>query len=74
MGDVEDVEIYAAEPIYAWQQTDQGQWIMEHCPDPQFRLINDEYAWGYSVNISGPLNDQDAVYFKLKWGVACPKS
>jgi hypothetical protein len=25
MGDVEDPELYAAQPLYEWQQTEQGQ-------------------------------------------------
>ena len=29
MGDVEDPEIYCAEPIYQWQQTPAGKWCME---------------------------------------------
>ena len=71
MGDVEDPELYAAQPIYEWQQTEQGQWIMEHCSDPQFRVQPDQYAWGHEVSVYGPLNDSAAVFFLLKWGVAC---
>jgi hypothetical protein len=71
MGDVEDPQIYAAQPIYEWQQTEQGQWVMEHSKDPSFRVNNDAYSWGYTVTISGPLEEKDAVYFKLKWGNTC---
>jgi len=35
MGDVEDPELYAAPPILEWQKTEQGCWVMAHCPDPQ---------------------------------------
>jgi hypothetical protein len=74
MGDVEDPELYAAQPIYEWQQTEQGCWVMEHCPDPQFRVHPDPYAWGHQVSIYGPLDDPAAVIFLLKWGEACQKS
>jgi len=31
MGDTEDPEIFAAEPLYRWEkETEQGQWVMEH--------------------------------------------
>ena len=68
MGDVEDPEIYAAMPISEWQETEQGQWVMKHCSDPQFRISPDSFAWGHSVSIYGPLEEKDAVVFILKWG------
>ena len=30
MGDVEDPYLYAGFPIYEWQQTDKGKWVMAH--------------------------------------------
>jgi hypothetical protein len=73
MGDVEDPELYAAQPIYEWQQTEQGRWVMEHCADPQFRVVPDAYNWGHKIVIYGPLEEQPAVIFLLKWGEECQK-
>jgi hypothetical protein len=36
MGDVEDPDLYAAQPLYEWQQSEQGKWIMEHAVEPPF--------------------------------------
>ena len=33
MGDVEDPDLYAAEPLYAWQKSLPGEWVMENCCD-----------------------------------------
>ena len=30
LSDVEDPELYAAQPIWEWQQTETGKWVMEH--------------------------------------------
>ena len=30
MGDVEDPDLYVADPIWKWQQTEEGQWLMEN--------------------------------------------
>jgi hypothetical protein len=68
MGDVDDPEIYAAMPISEWQGTEKGQWVMKHCPDPQFRIGQDYKSWGSKVSIYGPLEDKDAVMYVLKWG------
>ena len=33
MGDVEDPEIYAAGPLFEWQNTENGKWVMENAVD-----------------------------------------
>ena len=66
MGDVEDPEIYAAQPIYEWQQTEHGQWVLAHCDDPVFH-IGPDYM-GFKITLSGLLQEQDAVFHELKWG------
>ncbi len=68
MGDVEDPEIYAAHPISEWQQTEQGQWVMEHCADPTYNIGPDPALMGYRITLWGELKDEDAVFHELKWG------
>jgi hypothetical protein len=68
MGDVEDPEIYSAGPILEWQKTEQGQWIMEHCSDPQYRFCQDPQSWGHRVELFGQLDEKHAVVFLLRWG------
>ena len=68
MGDVEDPEIYAAQPIYEWQQTEHGQWVMSNCADPAYRIGSDPNYMGYRITLYGELTDQDAVFHELKWG------
>ena len=68
MGDVDDVDIYAAQPIYEWQQTEQGQWVMKHAHDLTYHVLADHDTWGHRVVIRGTLNDGPLVteYF-LRW-------
>jgi hypothetical protein len=68
MGDVEDPELYAAQPLYEWQQTEQGQWVMEHCSDPQFIVRADELSWGHRIVVYGNIEDQLATEYLLRWG------
>lgn len=38
VGDVEDPFVYAAEPIWKWENTEQGKWVMAHATEtPSFR-------------------------------------
>ena len=68
MGDVDDVDIYVAQPIWEWQQTEQGQWVMDHCSDPRYETVPDALSWGHRIRIYGELQEQDAVFWELKWG------
>jgi hypothetical protein len=68
MGDVEDPELYAAEPLYKFMQTEQGQWITANCPDPQFIVRPDFNLFGYKVTVYGELEDRLATAYLLRWG------
>ena len=68
IGDVDDPDIYAAEPISKWQQTEQGQWVMKHAHNLTYYQQPDTYQWGYRFVIRGELNDPRKIteYF-LRW-------
>lgn len=66
MGDVEGVEIYAAEPIYQWQQTPEGKFCMEKATDLQYHTQVDPMTFGYKVTITGSLSDKHATFWALK--------
>jgi hypothetical protein len=68
MGDVEDPDLYAAEPLIAWQNTEAGQWVMEHAVEQPFwhRMIN-PYTFGWTYYIIARLSEQDHMYWALKW-------
>lgn len=68
MGDVEDPDLYAAEPLYEWQQTEAGQWVMEHAVETPFwhRMVN-PYTFGHTYYIIARFKEQDHTYWALKW-------
>jgi hypothetical protein len=68
MGDVEDPDLYAAQPLYEWQQSEQGKWIMEHAAEPPFwHRHTDPHTYGYKYYIIARLREQDQTYWALKW-------
>ena len=68
LGDVDDPQIYAAEPLWQWQQTEAGQWAMQNCVEtPSWSISTDRNNWGHRVTISGNLLEHDHTYFKLKF-------
>jgi hypothetical protein len=68
MGDVDDIDIYVAQPIYEWQQTEQGRWVMENAHNLTYVTQPDDVNWGHSIVIRGEINDPHKVteYF-LRW-------
>ena len=67
LGDVEDPELYAAVPILEWEKTELGQWVMEHAHDPTFNIHTDPDSYGFRITITGALEEQDEVYYRLKY-------
>ena len=64
----DDPEIYAAQPIYEWQQTEQGRWVMAHSsPEPYWNISLDHATYGYQVRIVAQLSDIDNTYYHLKY-------
>jgi hypothetical protein len=66
MGDVEDVELYAAQPIYEWQQTPEGKFCMEKATDLEYHTQVDHVTMGYRVVITGYLSGKHATFWALK--------
>jgi hypothetical protein len=68
MGDVEDPDLYVAEPIWNWQQTEAGKWIMENSKEqPMWNRSPDPYNYGHSYDIIAWLEEKDLTYWKLKY-------
>ena len=68
LGDVEDPEIYAAEPILEFKQTERGQWLQENSYEQlSYNIYPDYETYGYKVVIHAWLNDQDLTFYNLKW-------
>jgi hypothetical protein len=69
MGDVEDPDIYAAEPVLQWQRSELGQWVMDHVIGEIYWIRDIDYAsYGYRFRIMARLGEPDHVFLKLKWG------
>lgn len=66
MGDVEDLDIYVAQPIYEWQQTDAGKFCMEKATDLEYHTQHDYATMGYHVVITGYLRGKHATFYALK--------
>jgi hypothetical protein len=69
MGDVEDPDLFVAQPIWDWQQTDAGKFIMENAVDtPEWHRHVDHESYGYQYAIVAELETKKLSEFYLRWG------
>lgn len=68
MGDVEDVEIWAAQSLYEWEKSEKGQWVMTNAIEvPVWNQTVCSDYYGYLITVQAKFTDEDAVFYKLKW-------
>ena len=69
INDGEDPDLFAAEPIWKWQQSEMGQWVMENAMEkPMWSRQMDYNTYGYQYAIQAKLKEADYLIWALKWG------
>jgi len=69
MGDVEDPDLFVAEPIWQWQQSEAGQFIMEHAEEKPYWIRSvDQQIFGHLYRIMARLSEKNEMFWQLKWG------
>jgi len=65
---VDDPDIYAGQPIYDWEQSDAGKWVMKNAYDKPSWHRNDDYnMYGYTYQIRAHLTAEQITFFELKF-------
>lgn len=68
LGDVEDPDLYAAQPLIEWEKSEPGKWLMENSdPTPEWNRVHDISTYGYRYAIKGFLTPEKYTYWKLKY-------
>jgi hypothetical protein len=69
MSDVEDPELYAAQPLMEWQNTESGCWVLKHAVEtPMWHRVIDPFSFGWKYAIVARLRGADYTFYQLKWG------
>lgn len=69
VSDMEDPDLYAAHPLWEWEHSEVGQWVMRHAvetPIWQRHINNSSYSTEYAI--VAILGDKDYTFWQLKWG------
>lgn len=69
VSDSEDPDLAVAAPIWEWQESTAGKFIMENAVDkPYWHSIPDHSSYGHTYHIVARLSEQTEVFWKLKYG------
>jgi hypothetical protein len=69
MGDVEDPDLYAAQPLMEWQDSEMGKWVMERAvSQPEWHRNHNVDLWGHEYAVIAKMKDIDYTFWVLKWG------
>jgi len=67
MGDVDDPDLYAAQPLYEWEHSEQGQWVITHALEtPSWYRIPDNLQYGYKYQIRAKLSGARLTEYLLR--------
>lgn len=68
MADVEDPDIMVAEPIYQWQQTEAGKFVMKNSkPTASWHRSFDVSTYGHRYSIVAYFDEKTYTYWSLKF-------
>lgn len=69
VSDVEDPDLYAAEPLHNWEKSEQGQWVMTHAEEtPVWHRSTNPLTYSTNYVIVAKLADKNYTFWQLKWG------
>jgi hypothetical protein len=69
MGDVDDPDLYAAEPLINWEKSEVGQWVMANAVEtPSWHRMADPYNYGYSYQIRAKFKGAVLTEWLLRYG------
>jgi hypothetical protein len=69
LSDVDDPDIYAAGPIFNWETSDAGKFVIKHAVDkPEWHRHMDPMFMGYRYVVTAELEIKKLAEFYLRWG------
>jgi hypothetical protein len=68
MSDIEDPDLFAAQPLAEWADSEAGKWCIENAEEvPYWVRQNDLSTYGYAYAVMARLSEQNEVFFNLKF-------
>lgn len=68
VADVYDLEIYSKGVLYEFEQSEKGKWVKDNTTRIVTEKTFNPSVGAYTVCVRAEFNEQDAMFFLLKWG------
>lgn len=69
IGDAEDPDIHAAQPLWEWENSEPGKFVMENAIEkPEWRRHINYTSYSYEYVITAKLEKKKLSEFYLRWG------
>lgn len=69
LSDVDDPDLHAAEPLYKWEKSEPGQFVMKNAVGtPIWKRHIDHNFYGYEYAIVAELEKNKLSEYYLRWG------
>jgi hypothetical protein len=66
---LQDPDVFVAQPMHEWMESDAGKFVMEHAVDKLYwHRTNDIASYGHRYDIVARLSEQNETFWTLKWG------
>lgn len=66
--DVDDPDIYAAQPLWEWEASEAGRWVTEHAIEtPRWHRQDDPMSFSTNYAITAVLKEKDYAMWILKF-------
>ena len=67
--DSDDAVVKAAQYLYNWEQSEAGQWVMNHAVEqPVWHKYEIPALFGAKIYVVARFKDKDLTFWQLKWG------
>jgi hypothetical protein len=67
--DVEDPDLFAAEPLMKFEKSEKGKWVLEHSKTiPVWKRVAEFGNWGWTYVITAEFEDAALTEWILKYG------
>lgn len=63
----DDPALIAGKPIYDWERSEKGQWVMKHGLDPTFSIMMNHSTMSYVILITAHITPKRWTEFCLKF-------
>jgi len=75
IGDVDDPEIYAAFPLWEFEQSEKGQWVMANAVErPIWQTATYPFlTYGIRYAVIATFEEPEYNYWMLRWGLQADK-